>query len=75
MPRFFFDYHDGDHSNIDCEGLEIDSLDEAREYALAALGDVAHDELPDGDSRQFTITGRDDNGNELFSASLTLRFE
>jgi hypothetical protein len=75
MPRYFFDIADGDESGTDGEGLEFLNLEAARANALAALGEIARDELPDGDRRDFGISIRDDGGKVLLKATLVLRVE
>jgi hypothetical protein len=52
------------------EGLTCPSA--ARRTALATLPDMARDKLPDGDRRTFKAIVRDDNGQEIYTATLTL---
>jgi hypothetical protein len=75
MPRFFFDIADGPKSETDDEGLEFPDLKAARESALETLGEIARDELPDGDRRDFKISIRDESGQILLKALLALRVE
>jgi hypothetical protein len=75
MPRFFFDTHDGDHLTADEEGLDLDGIEQARDEAVRALPDLAHDTLPDGDWRSFAVTVRDESGKAVLTATLTLRVE
>jgi hypothetical protein len=44
----------------------------ARLAALAALPDMARDKIPDGDCRTFKTAVRDENGQEIYSATMTL---
>ena len=44
----------------------------ARRMALSALPDMVRDKLPDGDRRTFRAIVRDDNGQEIYAATLTL---
>jgi hypothetical protein len=69
MPRFYFDISDGSEIGRDDEGLEFPSLEAARSAALATLGEIARDELPDGDSRDFRISIRDESGQPLLLAT------
>jgi hypothetical protein len=55
MPRYFFDVTDTGDSSRDSEGVEYLSRKEARQGALQTLGQIAKDELPDGDRRKFVI--------------------
>jgi hypothetical protein len=75
MPRFYFDVADGSESDRDDDGLEFPTLDAARKAALETLGDIARDELPDGDRRDFSISIRDESGQALLKATLALRVE
>jgi len=62
MIRFYFDSFDGDRLIVDQEGLEFSTPSLMRDAAIAALPDMARDELPDGDRRQFWIHVRDAEG-------------
>ena len=73
MPRYFFDIADGDNSGHDDEGLNFSDLKAARAGALRALGEIARDELPDGDRRDFRVSIRDEAGQILLEATLALR--
>ena len=73
MPRYFIDAHDGDFPHRDEDGHELPDDEAAREMALDALPDMARDKLPDGDGRTFTATARDEQGNFVYEASLTLK--
>jgi hypothetical protein len=75
MPRYFFDTTDTGMSHTDDEGTELANLDAARSEALAMLGGIARDELPDGDAREFIVRIRGDSGAVLLTASLVLRVE
>ena len=57
---------EGDYS----EGLTCSSV--ARCMALSALPDMARDKMPDGDRRTFKAIVRDHNGQEIYTATLTL---
>ena len=59
MRRFYFDIADTGRLTRDEEGLEFSDRQEARQQALATLGEIARDELPDGDHREFVIEVRD----------------
>jgi hypothetical protein len=75
MPLYFFDTADTGLSHTDDEGIELDGLETARQEALAMLGGIARDELPDGDAREFVVRIRNDAGSVLLTASLVLRVE
>src|SRR5687768_6794991 len=75
MPRYFFDVSDTGRRFSDTEGTELDDIEAARKEALAALGGIAKDELPDGDFREFVIEVRDGDGAPQLTASLSLRVD
>jgi hypothetical protein len=73
MPRFFFDIIDTGKAFPDGEGMVFPDLGAARVEALRTLGEIAKDELPDGDVRHFVIAIRQDDGPVLLTASLSLK--
>ena len=75
MLRYFFDVTDTGIVSADDEGTELASIEEARREALQTLGEIARDELPDGDCREFVITIREGDGPVILTASLSLRVE
>jgi hypothetical protein len=75
MPRFYFDVTDTGRTFRDPEGTELRSIEDARAEALATLGGIARDELPDGDVRDFVIRVRTEEGPVLLTASLSLRVQ
>jgi hypothetical protein len=75
MPRYFFYVTDTGNVSIDDCGTELPSLEKACEEALRTLGEIARDELPDGDRRQFTIDIREGAGPPVLRASLSLHVE
>ena len=75
MPRYYFDISDGPETGVDDEGVEFPDIGAARATALRTLGEIARDELPDGDRRDFQISIRDEAGQILLKATLALRIE
>jgi hypothetical protein len=75
MPLYFFDVTDTGKVSRDDQGVELASLEEARREALRTLGEIAKDEMPDGNRREFTIQIRRDGGPPVLSASLTLHVQ
>ena len=73
MARYFFDIDDGDQVTWDTDGVECSSREEIRRRATGVLPEVARDELPDGDFRQFWVKVRNEQGQYVFEASLVLR--
>ncbi len=72
MPRYFIDTDDGDYPHHDEDGHDLPNDEAARLTALDALPDMARDKIPDGDRRIFTATARDEQGNVVYKAFLTL---
>ena len=46
MPRFLIDYHCNGHTAQDCEGVELDSVEQAGAHALAAAPQMLNDLMP-----------------------------
>ena len=70
--RYFFDVHDGENETRDQDGLECATRDQMRDEAIVALPDIARDEPPNGERRQFRVKVRDGRGRYVFQASLEL---
>lgn len=71
MPRYFFDVQDGG-STRDDTGTECAGDDAARKFAIHTLPNIASDEIPeDGDRRHFIVLVRDEDGQPVFSATLS----
>jgi hypothetical protein len=75
LPRYFFDTYDGNHLISDAEGIELQSVEMARIEAQKALPDLARDALPDGDQKTFIVSVRDEAGQVVLRAALTLIVE
>ena len=72
MPRFFFDTFDGENLQPDETGHELPDLDAAKQEAQTALPDMAKDALPDGNYRTFVVNVRDEAGQTVLRAALSL---
>ncbi len=73
MPRFYFDTHDGSVMNRDVEGHDLADYQSARSQALQTLPDMARDTLTkDGDRRDIIVDIRDEDGQVIYTASLSL---
>src|SRR4051794_728551 len=55
MPRFYFDTHGGAKHVRDDEALPLSGLDDAREHALRAAGEMVKTALPDSAHRFVAI--------------------
>ncbi len=70
--RFFFDAQDGDRTIVDENGLELDSMEAAQREAVRALRDLVRDIPPDSDHRTMAIRVRNEVGETVLVANLTL---
>jgi hypothetical protein len=75
MPRFFFDIQDGKAFTPDREGLDLDSLEAAKDEAKKTLPDIVKEEMPDGDRRDFTVDVKDVAGRIVWRITLSLVVE
>ena len=75
MPRFFFDIHDGKAFTPDRVGLDLDSLEAAKDETKKTLPDIVKDEMPDGDRRDFTVDVKDVAGQIVWRITLSLVVE
>lgn len=75
VPRYFFDTYDGSRLINDPEGMELPNLEQVKAEAQNALPDLARDALPDGDQKTFIVSVRDEAGQVILRAALTLIVE
>ncbi|MBF9197015.1 DUF6894 family protein [Microvirga terrestris] len=75
MARFFFDTYDGNRLIPDTEGIELQSAEMAKIEAQKALPDLARDALPDGTQKTFIVSVRDETGQVILRAALSLIVE
>jgi hypothetical protein len=75
MPRYRFDIHDGTRYTPDETGVELDGLNAVREEAARTLGQLAREILPDGDRREVVIEVRDESGQRVLVAKLSVSIE
>ena len=75
MPRYFFDVHDGTYVRDD-EGVELANVDEARQQVWDTLPMIAAHRKANGNMAcQLRIDVRDEAGNHVLHAALTLVIE
>jgi hypothetical protein len=72
VGRFYFEIHNGDQFVRDDKGVEIDDMQMVRDGAIGALRDMAHDALPIGDHRIFSVQVRDEKDVVILKATFTL---
>ncbi len=75
LPRYFFDTYDGNQFVPDNEGLELQDLGTAKAEAQKALPDLARDALPGDDQKTFIVSVRDEAGQVVLRAALSLIVE
>ena len=75
MSRFYFDIHDGDDFIPDHEGIDLEGVEDAKAEAVNTLPDMARDGLPEGDSRDFVVTVRDETDRPVWRVRLSLVIE
>jgi hypothetical protein len=73
MTRYFFDLGDGEDVAKDADGLDLPHDETARREAIKGLVDMVAELLPDGESRQFSVLVRTDDGRQVFEADLRFR--
>jgi hypothetical protein len=75
MPRYYFDIHDRARSTPDDTGVELDGLEAARQEAARTLGEIARDILPNGDRHDVVIEVKDEAGQRVLVAKLSVSIE
>jgi hypothetical protein len=75
VPRYFFDTYDGNQFVPDNEGIELQNLDTAKAEAQKALPDLARDALPGDDQKTFIVSVRNEAGQVVLRAALSLIVE
>ncbi len=75
MPRYFFDICNNEKQVRDDSGTLLSDVHEARRAAIGILPNIARDELPDGDQHILSAIVRDEAGNIILRATLTLAAE
>ena len=70
MPKFYFDFRDGDRQTHDREGLELASPERAKREAMIAVTQVLQLEECDNDQRVVECCVRNDWGAAIYSVSL-----
>ena len=70
MTRYYFDVIDGLKSGSDPDGLELENDEDARREAIKGLVDIVADSLPDGATREFSVSVRTSAGVQIFQAEI-----
>ena len=72
MPRFYFDVREGVRFTEDEEGLELPDCNAAEREAAEAAASIGRDMLPKGTARVVTVEVRNEHGQRLVTATVTL---
>lgn len=75
MPLYFFDSGDGGCFLRGEAGVELPGLQEARDEAVRLLPSIAHDMGASYDGQDIVSMVRDEKGQVIFKAILSLRAE
>jgi len=71
MPRFFFDFHDGNEITLDAEGSDLPDMQTVRDEATETLLAIAKDALPPkGEARELSVRVRGEQNQHLLTISL-----
>ena len=75
MPRYHFDLHDGARFTTDETGVELEGIKAARQEAARRLAELAQEILPDDDRREVIIEVKDETGQRVLVAKLSVSIE
>ena len=75
MPRFFFDVREGVAFVVDDDGLELPDIDAAEHAAAEAAASIGRDLLPKGNARSVTVEVRNQHGQRIITATVTLALD
>ena len=72
MLRNIFDIHDGKHITFDDIGIELASVEVAKNEATRVLPDIVKDELLVRDRRSLVVIVKDEVEHEFWRVTLSL---
>jgi hypothetical protein len=75
MPRFFFDIREGVRFVVDEDGVELPSIGAAEHQAAEAAAEIGRDLLPKGCARSITVEVRNEYGQRIITATVTLALD
>ena len=75
MARYYFDFNDGETMMVDEGGIELDGVEAVHREALKALADVAKEFIPKGGQRSIVVGVRDEAGQRVLMAALSLNVQ
>ncbi|OBQ59404.1 DUF6894 family protein [Mesorhizobium erdmanii] len=72
MPRYYLDLYNGDGLTVDNEGQVFETPERMRREAIRILPDIVRDEIIENDHTAITVKVRDEDGRQIFEASLVV---
>jgi hypothetical protein len=72
MPLFYFDVREGVRFTPDDDGLDFPDVDAAEREAADAAASIGRDRLPNGHARSVTVEVRNEHGQRIITATVTL---
>jgi hypothetical protein len=72
MPRFYFDIREGVRFHPDEDGVECPDIDAAEKEAAETAASIGRDLLPKGAARSVTVEVRNEHGQRVVTAVVTL---
>jgi hypothetical protein len=72
LPRYYFDFQDGNTRHIDHVGEVLDGPEAAFNEAMGLLSELVQQVSPNGREHMLTSTVRDEAGNGVYKAMLSL---
>lgn len=75
MPHFYFDVREGVKFATDTDGLDFPDLDRAAQEAAIAAASIGRDLLPHGTARSITVEVRNQYGQRVVTATVTLALD
>jgi hypothetical protein len=71
VPRFYFDVIDGENAYLDDEGVEVESLQIARDVAISTLPRLISEEFSPSGQHTLTFSIRDERGKVVFTVTVS----
>jgi hypothetical protein len=75
MAKFFFDIREGQKFILDEEGSEFPDVAAAEYEAAIAAAEMGRDRLPQGDLRTIVVEVRNEHGQRVATATVSLTVE
>jgi hypothetical protein len=72
MPRYFFDFTDGEHAGCDQFGTKLPDVEAAAREAVSALANISKDVRQQYQDRVLALDVRDHNGETVLNVTLRL---